>query len=128
MASTITESKVVEVPSHDDEISEKIATDGEVTPVLKDKEAAITTTSVSDGDDGNESEIGSEDAIIVTGADAAAHLLSLRDDGDPAITFRGIVIATVLSGFQAVINQIYMVSQSNLSTLCTSIQHCYIYT
>ena len=45
--------------------------------------------------------------IIVTGADAAAHLLPMRDDRDPALTFRGIVLATVLSGFQAVMTQIY---------------------
>ena len=48
-----------------------------------------------------------ETPIIVTGADAAAHLLPMRDDRDPALTFRGIVLATVLSGFQAVMTQIY---------------------
>lgn len=47
--------------------------------------------------------------IIVTGADAAAHLLPLRDDGDAALTFRGMVLATCLSGFQAVMTQIYQV-------------------
>ena len=47
--------------------------------------------------------------IIVTGADAAAHLLPLRDDGDPALTFRGMVLATVLTGFQATMTQIYQV-------------------
>lgn len=50
------------------------------------------------------------DQIIVTGADAAVHLLSLRDDGDPSVTFRGIFLASCLSAFQAVMNQIYTVS------------------
>jgi hypothetical protein len=50
------------------------------------------------------------DHIIVTGADAAAHLLPLRDDGDPSVTFRGIFLASCLSAFSAVMNQIYTVS------------------
>lgn len=50
------------------------------------------------------------DQIIVTGADAAVHLLPLRDDGDPSVTFRGIFLASCLSAFQAVMNQIYTVS------------------
>ena len=54
----------------------------------------------------------SPEQIIVTGADAAAHLLPLRDDGDPSVTFRGIFLASCLSAFQAVMNQIYTVSRS----------------
>lgn len=56
----------------------------------------------------------SEDVIIITGQDAAQHLLPLRDDGEPSLTFRGILLATILSAFQAVMYQIYTVS----STLC----------
>jgi hypothetical protein len=48
--------------------------------------------------------------VIKTGADAAEHLLPLRDDFDSAVTFRSILLATVVSGFQAVMNQIYSVS------------------
>jgi hypothetical protein len=51
----------------------------------------------------------SDDHIIVTGADAAAHLLPMRDDHDPALTFRSIFMATCLSAFQAVVYQIYQV-------------------
>uniref|UniRef100_A0A093UYW4 Oligopeptide transporter 2 n=2 Tax=Talaromyces marneffei PM1 TaxID=1077442 RepID=A0A093UYW4_TALMA len=47
------------------------------------------------------------DMVIVTGADAAKHLLPLRDDGQPSLTFRSIFLATILSGFQAVMSQIY---------------------
>ena len=51
----------------------------------------------------------SDDHIIVTGADAAAHLLPMRDDHDPALTFRSLFLATCLSAFQAVVFQIYQV-------------------
>lgn len=48
-----------------------------------------------------------EHVIIKTGADASGHLLPLRDDYDPALTFRGLFLATALSAFQAVMSQIY---------------------
>lgn len=50
-----------------------------------------------------------EDVIIVTGADAAAHLLPLRDDGDPALTFRSLFLSSGLACFAAVMYQIYQV-------------------
>lgn len=50
-----------------------------------------------------------DDTIIRTGEDASLHLLPIRDDGDPALTFRSIVLATALSCFQAVMSQIYLV-------------------
>ncbi|KAK4131015.1 OPT superfamily oligopeptide transporter [Trichocladium antarcticum] len=62
---------------------------------------------VSDADSSQEKGEGSDDAIIITGADAALHLLPLRDDGEPALSFRSIFLATILSAFQAVMNQIY---------------------
>ncbi|RFU25709.1 hypothetical protein B7463_g10629, partial [Scytalidium lignicola] len=58
-------------------------------------------------DSEQEKDDGSEDVIIVTGADAAAHLLPLRDDGEPALTFRSIFLASGLSAFQAIMYQIY---------------------
>ncbi|EAQ87390.1 hypothetical protein CHGG_04009 [Chaetomium globosum CBS 148.51] len=60
-----------------------------------------------DNDSSQEKEDGSEDVIIITGADAATHLLPLRDDHDPSLTFRGLFLATGLSAFQAVMYQIY---------------------
>lgn len=62
-----------------------------------------------DGDYNDQSD-DNEDVIIITGADAAKHLLSLRDDGQPTLTFRSIFLATILSAFQAVMSQIYTVS------------------
>lgn len=53
---------------------------------------------------------GNPDAIIITGADAALHMLSLRDDFDNVLTFRSILLASGLACFQAVMNQIYQVT------------------
>lgn len=60
-------------------------------------------TTKSDDSDNN------PNAIIVTGADAALHLLPLRDDFDRVLTFRSILLASGLACFQAVMNQIYQV-------------------
>lgn len=49
------------------------------------------------------------EAIIVTGEDAANFLLSVRDDGDPALTFRSLFLGTGVAAFQATMNQIYSV-------------------
>lgn len=53
---------------------------------------------------------GGNETTIVTGADAAKYLLPLRDDSEPALTFRSLFLASVLSCFQAVMTQIYTVS------------------
>jgi hypothetical protein len=81
-------------------VDEKAAFDIQAAPALSDGEGPD-----KDADD--------EDAIIVTGYDAAQHLLSLRDDFEPALTFRSIFLASCLSAFQAVMNQIYSVSNNN---------------
>ena len=84
----------------------------EITPSPTDEK---NQTHVFEREDGiTEKEDADLVPIIVTGADAAAHLLPLRDDGDPALTFRGIVIATALSGFQAVMTQIYNVGDQSV--------------
>ena len=107
------EGKVVPVPTHP-AINEKVrlpaedaankdgAGDSEIKPA--------TPSNEGDHDGDHEKDDGSEDVIIITGADAAEHLLPLRDDFEPALTFRSIFLATVLSAFQAVMSQIYYVS------------------
>lgn len=50
-----------------------------------------------------------DDVIIRSGRDASEHLLSLRDDGDPILTFRSILLGTAFACFQASMNQIYNV-------------------
>lgn len=102
--------KAVSAPAHD-AINEKLGQDksdviaatsstekGEIQPARSAED--------SDNEKGSESD---PDAIIVTGTDVAKHLLPLRDDADPSLTFRSMVLATGLSGFQSVMNQIYQV-------------------
>lgn len=82
---------------------------------------AITSAPLPDGfedDPANDPAKNSEFADkkrIITGEDASLYLLPIRDDHDPALTFRSIVLATGLSCFQAVMSQIYMVGSTILS-------------
>jgi hypothetical protein len=78
------------------------------------KEAGITSvktdrTNSSDETDEHDDEH-SSDKVIITAADATKYLLPMRDDGDPALTLRGVFLATCLAAFQAVMSQIYYVS------------------
>lgn len=69
-----------------------------------EKKPAIVETSTFDSEEKQDG-----DVIIRTAQDAATHLLSLRDDFDPALTFRSMFLSTGLAAFQAVMYQIYMV-------------------
>lgn len=80
---------------------------------LKKPVLVETTTSNSDLEEKQDGEV-----IIRTAADAATHFLSMRDDFDPALTFRSIVLATGLAAFQAVMYQIYMVSYHFMFSIC----------
>ena len=97
----------VSIP-HPDAVDEKSAV-----TVLTGKEDHKITGDELSGEEDRES----EDAIIITGADAAAHLLPLRDDFDSALTFRSIILASGLACFQAVMYQIYMVAQDTLAVV-----------
>lgn len=86
--------------------------------LVGDKEGpGVTAASFPLSEVGSENDRGSDEVIIITGADAAAHLLPMRDDGDAAATFRSILLASGLSCFQAVMNQIYNVSSSDPSPM-----------
>lgn len=118
---------VTEVPSHA-EINEKNRLSHDVKEVSKD-DALVddyeikNAPALSDGEEPDKSDSDDDGAIIITGADAALHLLPLRDDGDPSLTFRAIFLATGLAGFQAAMNQIYSVSDEHpLRGLTTSIR------
>jgi hypothetical protein len=67
----------------------------------------LVTAGVDYLDDGT---VTSDETIIVSGQDASLHLLPMRDDKEPALTFRSIFLATGLAAFQAVMSQIYSVS------------------
>jgi hypothetical protein len=88
-----------EIPAYNEETGKKCALEPEITAVPASDDASDSFDKADD-----------PDHIIVTGEDAAIHLLPLRDDGDPSVTFRGIFLASCLSAFQAVMNQIYTVS------------------
>ncbi|CRL21990.1 Oligopeptide transporter OPT superfamily [Penicillium camemberti] len=66
-----------------------------------------TVLDTKDGHSIDENDLSDPDAIIVTGADVALHMLSLRDDFDNSLTFRSVLLASGLACFQAVMNQIY---------------------
>jgi hypothetical protein len=112
-----TETKTVDVPNHgatnaEMAVNEKTGHTFEDIEVAEDdgEMKAAPFPLYEDGE--TEEDNGSEDVIIITGADASKHLLPIRDDFDPAVTFRSIFLATLLSGFQAVMTQIYNVSSS----------------
>lgn len=96
------------LPPADNSIEEKTGLSASEAQIHKDgvvvADSEVETPHQYDGEQDSERE-----EIIVTGSDAAKYLLPLRDDGDPAITFRGLFLATVLSAFQAVMSQIYNV-------------------
>lgn len=116
MAASITDDKVAvegRTPIH--EISdEKVYSSGDIDYEKKGGlDTEISIAPPLDNDDDYSKDNASDDVIIITGADAAAHLLPMRDDGESALTFRSILLATCLSAFQAVMSQIYSVG--NLS-------------
>ncbi|EKD19160.1 uncharacterized protein L3040_007271 [Drepanopeziza brunnea f. sp. 'multigermtubi'] len=95
---------VSEIPTHKEilAINEKkhsITDSGVEKEILATGEVAVDDDSIKDSDD--------KDHIIITGRDAAKYLLPLRDDHESALTFRSIFLATLLSGFQATMYQIY---------------------
>jgi hypothetical protein len=112
-----TEAKTVDVPSHgattvEIVVNEKTGYTSEDVEVAEDDgEIMAAPLPLYEGGE-TEEDNDSENVIIITGADASNHLLSIRDDFDPAVTFRNLFLATILSGFQAVMTQIYNVSYS----------------
>ncbi|KAE8445208.1 hypothetical protein EG329_013580 [Mollisiaceae sp. DMI_Dod_QoI] len=75
--------------------------------LVLDEVTEINPVSTRDDVDDSDADYSTEDVIIVTGSDAAKYLLPMRDDHEPALTFRSLFLATVLSAFQAVMSQIY---------------------
>lgn len=125
-ASVADDTFVVEgrTPTHEI-IDEKVHPAGDVDSEKKGAlDTEISIAPPLDNDDDYSKDDGSDDVIIVTGADASAHLLPLRDDHESSLTFRSIFLATCLSAFQAVMSQIYQVctalpSSTNKCSSCT---------
>lgn len=98
-----------------DNLDEKRSLDGAADPVSASSEKRVgqidisTAPRLDEFEDDPAKDNNSDNAIIITGKDASEHLLPIRDDRDPSLTFRSIVLATCLSCFQAVMSQIYLV-------------------
>ncbi|OJJ42147.1 hypothetical protein ASPZODRAFT_77574 [Penicilliopsis zonata CBS 506.65] len=45
--------------------------------------------------------------VIRNGEDVSKYIVSLQDDGDPSLTFRGIVLGTLFTAFSSVITMLY---------------------
>lgn len=55
------------------------------------------------------------DAVIKTGADVSKYVVSLQDAGDPPLTFRGLVLGTLILILNSVITMIYTAKPVELS-------------
>ncbi|KAI0073510.1 oligopeptide transporter [Panus rudis PR-1116 ss-1] len=53
--------------------------------------------------------------VITTGRDVSRFLVDLRDDGDPALTFRSLFLGTVFAGLGASLVQIYLFKPIQMS-------------
>lgn len=110
------ENKVFSVPTHsaadEKEVIAVGAARADTDGTLGDDKIKAAPSAGDDGDHDKEEDDSrsSDEVIIITGADAARHLLPLRDDFDTALTFRSLFLASGLSCFQAVMSQIYTVS------------------
>ena len=119
------EAKIVGVPSHR-AIDEKkrlsiVAGDGQTAKEGAPDDSDIKPSNIPppyDEDLDKEKDI-DEEVIIITGADASRYLLPLRDDFEPALTFRSLFLATGFSAFQAVMHQIYDVTHRAQLSLVT---------
>lgn len=69
---------------------------------------------------GSDDDANSDNAILNTAEGAVAHLLPLRDDFEPTLTFRSLFLASCLASFQAAMSQIYSVSSLSLP-VCASL-------
>ncbi len=89
------------------------ALDEKILPTVNEKAQAadpdLEIKAVAPASDGEEDDkdVASEDAIIDHRRRCCAASSAAPDDGDPALTFRSIFLATILSAFQAVMFQIY---------------------
>ncbi|KIP01135.1 hypothetical protein PHLGIDRAFT_131357 [Phlebiopsis gigantea 11061_1 CR5-6] len=63
---------------------------------------------VEDYSDRESVQLISGEAVIRTGEDVSNILLDVRDDGDPALTFRSVVLGTVFAALGAAMCQIYL--------------------
>lgn len=74
--------------------------------VVNEKASYGSQSSLEHGQDGEDGKIVNGERVIVDGNDVSRYLLTTRDDGDPAITFRSVVLGTVFAGLGAAMCQV----------------------
>ncbi|KAH8894602.1 peptide transporter MTD1 [Thozetella sp. PMI_491] len=61
-------------------------------------------------------------AVIRNGVDVSRFLVSTRDDGDPALTFRSIFLGTILTAFASVVTMLYVFKPTQMQVSLIFIQ------
>ncbi|KAL0578071.1 hypothetical protein V5O48_003933 [Marasmius crinis-equi] len=97
------------------EISEKLqdvpqlpASDGRAATPASDSEKKLESSEKLDSESLEASqEVYKGEPIVTSGADVSRFIVDLRDDGDEALTFRSILIGTVIAGLGAALYEIY---------------------
>lgn len=84
--------------------------DGKESPLEKD------IIVVEDFSDRESARLVDSEPIIRTGEDVSNFLFDVRDDGDPALTFRSFVIGTVVAALGAAMSQVLVDVQLQLRT------------
>ncbi|KAI9447706.1 oligopeptide transporter [Lactarius indigo] len=88
--------------------------------IAPQKEVDAGSEKSPDGhNDENEKSLFNGEPIITSGTDVSQYLVDLRDDEDPPLTFRSVVLGTVIGGLGAALYQVYIFkpTQVGISTL-----------
>lgn len=56
--------------------------------------------------------------VIRNGMDVSRFIVSIRDDDDPAVTFRGMLLGTAFTAFASIISMLYVFKPYQVSTSC----------
>ncbi|TCD71832.1 hypothetical protein EIP91_003175 [Steccherinum ochraceum] len=97
-----------------DKLNEKVIGDHDL---VTDKEYYSDEKSLetASGDRDSSVEWVNGEPVISNGRDVSKYLIDIRDDGDPAITFRSCVLGTVFAGLGATLVQIYQFKPVQMS-------------
>lgn len=96
-------------------VDEKKHDDGSVENVDKKVESSSSVEDLSDRDSVL---LVNGEPVIRNGEDVSNFLFDVRDDGDPALTFRSLVLGTVFAALGAAMCQVCLASWSWLTYKC----------
>ncbi|OKL57459.1 hypothetical protein UA08_07227 [Talaromyces atroroseus] len=86
-----------------DDSVETTSRDQKVKNVVDEKTGEVSIESPQDDD----TEYVKGHPVIRTGLDVSKYIVSLRDDGDPSLTFRSIVLGSIFTALSSVITMLY---------------------